>query len=86
MCNFVRSAILAGLKKASATLGYLDLTPSLAVLCPCKEYSSVVHTAMFGEDCWICSMDSEVTGDYTPGQLMWNQGLSMSDGKQELQF
>ena len=80
VCSLVRSAILAGLKKASATLGYVDLTPSLALLCPCRQYNSV-HVAMFGEDCWICSKDSDETGDLAPRQLMWMQGSSDCNGE-----
>ena len=80
VCSLVRSAILAGLKKASATLGYLDLTPSLCLLCPCKEHSDA-HIATFGGNCWICSLDSDVTGDLTPRQLIWTDTSFNSKGE-----
>lgn len=41
MCSNVRPA---SVKKASTTLGYLDLTPSLVLLCSCGEYGRHVAT------------------------------------------
>ena len=79
VCSLVRQAILAGLKKASATLGYLDLSPTLALLCPCQDGSA--HVATFGEDCWICSLDSDACGDLLPRQLMWMQDSCDCNGK-----
>ena len=79
VCSFVHSAIMAGLKAASATLNYLDLKPCLRLVCPCGEGSA--HVAAFGEKVWICSLDSEVTGCLTTRQLVWKQSCSTGCGK-----
>ena len=74
MCSVVRFAILAGLKKASATLGYRDVAPSLGLLCPCGKKTA--HVATFGEDCWICSLNCEEYGGLTHRQRVWKQESS----------
>jgi hypothetical protein len=70
-CAIVQQAIFSGLRKANLTLGYVDCTPSSAILCPCGDGST--HMATLGKGFWVCKRESEVYGNLTARHLMWTE-------------
>ena len=63
--KLTHDAVFAGLKKAGETIGYIDNTPILAILCPAHHhYPAKPHPATLGKDnVWTCSLTPKVFGE-----------------------
>ena len=79
-CSIVREAITLGLKRVTATLGYLDSTPSLAFVCPCKK--GVPHVATVKRGKWICKRDSDESGKADSRYQVWEEAACKQNGEQ----
>ena len=69
ICSSVKQAITTGLHKANIALQYTNSTPVFVFICPCGE--GYRHHAIKGDECWICSQDTDVGDELNSNQLVW---------------
>ena len=70
--NLVRNAVFAGLNIAVKTVGYTDITPVSAIVCPAHPYPGQPHPATVDKDSvWTCSEDNRKFGDVAEGSIPW---------------
>ena len=84
VCPTIKRAIIAGLQKANAALGYTNSTPSFAFLCPCG--AGEPHPATIGDGFWICTSDKGEGDEFSPNQQLWLDGDILLEEKSGMVF
>ena len=74
VCSSIKQAISTGLQKANLALGYLNSTPTFALICPCGVGHN--HHATIGDGYWICSLDEDNGNELNPNQCVWMEDKS----------
>lgn len=75
VCPAIKSAIIAGLRKANVTLGYTSSMPSFDFLCPCGVGKP--HPATIGDGFWICTEDEDVGEKFSLSQKIWLESTAI---------